>query len=771
MRRLALRPLVVALASLALGGCVVRGHPGDGAGSEAPAPNPGGGDPGGGDPGAVDAGPDHPGTQTGAQLYASLCASCHGDAGAGTPSAPALNRWTAPRDALVSTIQARMPQGDPQACTGDCASLVADFILDELQAATPSSCASVDLTAADALPPQALRLLTRDEYRRSVKDLLGLTETPCAATTDCRVESESCVEGACRADACDVVTFLYNPPGSGAVNTTVHVAGDFNGWAPHAADGVALAWSDALGLWWGKAQLPSGAHAYKLVLDDATWIADPRAQRSVSDGFGGQNSVVDVACDAGSGAADGGDFAARIPPDSHPETFPFASHAASGLVTPTHVDEYLQASARAVAAAHFDTAASAPRPGDAASVRAFGRRAFRRPLTDDEVTRYAALPSTTAIAQAMLSSPAFLYRSEIGAPVAGAAGDGGVFHLDPYETATALSYLFWGTTPDDALLDAAAAGALDGADGVEAQARRLLADPRAQEIMGAFALQWLGADKVITVDKSPTLYPSFDAAVRADLARETELYFSHVMFEGTGRYDELLTGTRSYVTPRTAALYGLGAPAGGADAPALVDMPADRRGVLSQASVMAATAHSEQTSPIHRGLFVRRRLLCQDLGTPPPNAGSVPDVDPSATTRERFAQHTANPFCASCHGYIDPVGFGFEGYDPVGARRSTENGLPVDDSGDMNDVEGLGTDTHAPFHSMDELAAILAGSASSKRCFVRQVVRFAQGRDPSTSTGETCALDALDQSFAGGDLKQLFIDVVRAPSFVMRRAP
>lgn len=170
------------------------------------------------------------------------------------------------------------------------------------------------------------------------------------------------------------------------------------------------------------------------------------------------------------------------------------------------------------------------------------------------------------------------------------------------------------------------------------------------------------------------------------MIEETERFALHVIFDGSGRYDELLAADYTFANARLAALYGLDRPSGEAfERVAYAD--GRRAGLLGHASVLASTAHSDQTSPIRRGLFVRRRLLCQEFPPPPADAGGVPDVDPTASTRERFAQHTEERACASCHRYIDPVGFGLETFGPIGAWREDDGGHPIERGGDMNDVD------------------------------------------------------------------------------------
>jgi hypothetical protein len=201
-----------------------------------------------------------------------------------------------------------------------------------------------------------------------------------------------------------------------------------------------------------------------------------------------------------------------------------------------------------------------------------------------------------------------------------------------------------------------------------------------------------------------------------------------------------------------------------------MQLPPERRaGLLGQGSVLTSTAHSDQSSPIRRGLFVRERLLCQELGAPPANAGGVPEVDPNATTRERFQQHSSDPFCRSCHQYIDEVGFGMERFDAIGRYRTTENGQPIPPDGNMNDVEGLGTGTKGLYDALPELASIVAGSEAFHRCFTRQAYRFAHGA--LEKDADLCPLEDLHTQFAasGYDVRELLVSIARSPGFAARR--
>ena len=428
-----------------------------------------------------------------------------------------------------------------------------------------------------------------------------------------------------------------------------------------------------------------------------------------------------------------------LPPESRPDGFAYADHAASAQVTSVHLEAFLEAAA--------DIAAGVEDCSDACAegfVRDVGRRAFRRPLEEAEVARYTQLGARGA-AEAILASPHFLYRTE-SAP-----------RLTGPETATALAYFLWGTGPDDALLSAPLGTPAE----VETAARRMLDDPRARETIGTFALQWLGVESLPTL----TRQRPFDEGLRRAMLAETAGFVTHVVFDGSHRLADLLAADHTRLhDPALARHYGLEV---GEPAPYAHQR---RAGLLGHGSVLATYAHSDQSSPIRRGLFVRRRLLCQDLPPPPANAGGVPEVDPNATTRERFRQHTDDPFCSSCHRYIDPVGFGFERFDELGQWRSEENGQPIEADGDMVDVEGLGTETSAPYDTLPELAAILADSDAARDCFVRQVFRAALGR--FETDGDACAIEALSAVLAEtDDIRELLVAVAASRPFVHRSAP
>ncbi len=706
----------------------------------------------------------------GKALYESLCASCHGTLGQGGLG-PKLNPWTKGAESLVDVIDSRMPPSDPSLCDDACPEDIAAYILSW---SDPSS---------STLPPQRLRLLSRREYNSTVRDLLFPSAGPtsvtpggaCQSDADCDVAHESCTGGVCVQDPCGLHTFVFSTT---QTYSSVFVAGSFNSWSAGDA-GYKMTHAPSKGLYYLKHTFSTGNYTYKFVADN-TWLADPQNPTTVDDGFGGKNSVLDVGtCPSGGPTAPSSwNPSKSFPIETRPSSYPFDNNASAGLVTANHVDQYMVA-AEELSTLFFQTIkthlACYP-PSDPAScakdfAEGFGKRAFRRPLTAVEAQRYTALVLAqkdfdTGLRvgfQAMLSSPNFLYKFEIGEP-----SPAGGNTLTPYEVASELSYLFWGTMPDQALFDAAASGALATQAGIDAEAKRLFDDPRARANVEAFALAWLGVEGLGVADKSSDVYPGFDAAARRAMLDETRRFVSDIVFDGSGRYEDLLLSKTTFVNAGLASLYGISGVSG--DALQKVEVPADRQaGLLAQGSVLALYAKPDESSPVARGAFLRRRLLCQELPPPPAKVPPLPPVDPNASTRDRLNQHTANPACHNCHQYIDPVGFGFERFDGIGRMRATDGGKPIDASGDMLDVEEMGKGVHAPFDGLPALAGLLANSKRAEDCFATQIQRFASGalESPEDVASLTTIQSAMRDQ--GGSVKAAFLAVTKTPGFLRRR--
>jgi hypothetical protein len=410
-------------------------------------------------------------------------------------------------------------------------------------------------------------------------------------------------------------------------------------------------------------------------------------------------------------------------------------------------------------------------------------RAYRRPLTGDERTSVvnlyvvgseAAAGLDTAVTveagvrlalEGALQAPQFLYRVEAPPP-----DDGQLVPLDGYEIATRLSYLFWQTMPDAALLAAASRGDLDTVEGVRREAERLLEDDRARATYRAFTLEWLALDGSPLVVKDPGRFPDFDTELADAALMETALVGEHAFL--TGRIDTLLHGRLSFQDPALRALYGsveAGDPLpDGFDLPtgfAPVRVDANRGGVATHASVLMTRSRSADTAPVQRGAFFLRSLLCVDLPDPPPSVAAEPLMpDPSASTREQHARHSADPACAGCHQQIDPVGFAFESFDAIGRYRDhDEQGRPIDTSGAVT-LDGA---SPLAFADLAQLSDDLAREGWFDRCAVRHLARFAWGRRETAA--ERCFLDGLARRLSEGqDPRETLIELATSPLFRSR---
>ena len=655
-------------------------------------------------------------------------------------------------------------------------------------AGTDSDSGLTDASTCDHAnaPPRALRLLTRREYAHTIDDLFswldGDDPASCSTHTDCSVAFESCLSGSCRPDPCDVLSVAVGPDIASSSQSVV-IAGAFNDWASTVEQGGApLSWSAEHNLHWAKLALPEGEWPYKLVIDGSVWITDPGNPELIDDGSGNVNSLAILDC-SDPGTSDGAfapdvDPVSDFPAESRPSHHPFDNAVSEGLVTTPRADALLSAAdtlaGQIADAAHLlpcDTGASAY-DNEAcwlSFIDELALRTWRRPLASAERERlfsYLASESDTEagvhfMTQVLLSSPHFLYRTELGE-----LQPDGRYRLTAWETASLLSYTLWGTAPDTELLDAAARGLLDTSEGIAAQAGRLLSDPRAGTRFGVFATAWLGVDAVPTMSRNPDLYPGYTTELGQAMVDEVAERAATIALEGDGGLRALLTGRDTLVTPELAEIYGIEAPGAGW-APATV--PAERPGVLGTPALLTATAHSDQTSPVRRGLFVRERILCQDLGTPPADAGGVPDVDPDASTRDRFDQHSNDPACSVCHQYIDPVGFGFEHFDSIGTWREMDGAHPVDATGELLGVEGIGQMDVSTFYGLDGLAPMLANSEAASTCFVEMSWRNALGQPPEQAP---CAVDELSERFdADRPIRDLLLTLVAADAFVHRSEP
>jgi hypothetical protein len=277
-------------------------------------------------------------------------------------------------------------------------------------------------------------------------------------------------------------------------------------------------------------------------------------------------------------------------------------------------------------------------------------------------------------------------------------------------------------------------------------------------------LQWLELDPLRDAEKDAALFPTFDT-VRPQMLEETRRFIDHVFWDPAATAGDLFTSTTSFQTKPLATLYGVTGPSGSTYQQVTLDS-SQRRGVLTLASVMATYAKLNETHPVIRGKLIRERVLCRQL-TPPPEGLEIipPDPDPTLTTRERYKEHSTNALCAGCHSLTDPIGFGFENYDPIGAYRTTENGKTIDSTGQLTGT----LDANGSFANGVELATRLGGSAEVKDCLATQWVRFGLGRRETAD--DACSLEQAQGLFtaSGHRLPELLLAVTQTDAFLYRK--
>ena len=402
-------------------------------------------------------------------------------------------------------------------------------------------------------------------------------------------------------------------------------------------------------------------------------------------------------------------------------------------------------------------------------IEEFGLRAYRRPLTATDIARYTELYASgedfnagiRLVIQSMLQSPHFLYFVEgMDAP----EGDRAV-EVGPYALATRLSYFLWDTTPDDALLAAAASGELDTPEGARAQAERLLADPRAADAIGNFVVQLLEVQSAAQLDKDPDFFPAYDVELGEEMQQDLARFTDYVVREGDGRLDTLLTGSFTFADGPLLDVLGVQPPPGYVPGDPIALPPQERAGWLTHPAVLAVHAHANQTSPVGRGALVRENVLCQPLPPPPPDVDDTPpEVDPNATLREQLAQHRDSPSCSGCHDSIDGIGLGFEAYDGIGRFRTEEAGQPVDASGSL-----IGTgDNDGEFETAVELVDMLADNDRVRSCMTTQWLRFALARD--VGEADACSVERATEVFADSDynVRELILAIISSDAFRFR---
>jgi hypothetical protein len=414
--------------------------------------------------------------------------------------------------------------------------------------------------------------------------------------------------------------------------------------------------------------------------------------------------------------------------------------------------------AAAARAAEFDRAYFA--------LQAFADRAYRRPVTHAEMTRLMRFvddavnhgDSTDAglktALKAVLVSPHFLFKIEDD------LGQGR--RLTDFELATRLSYFLWSSMPDEDLFRLAAVGKLSDARTLAAQVRRMLNDQKSRALGENFASQWLQTRALTEATRDPARFPSFDADLVAAMRTETELLFDHVVREDRA-VTELLTADYTFANERLARHYGIAGVVGN-DFRQVSLTGTGRRGVLTHGSVLTVTSGPARTSPVKRGKWVLENLLGTPVATPPPGVDTLKKNRDgnAANIREQFEQHRSRSECASCHVPLDPLGFGLEEFDSVGARRDNDGGIPINSSGTLPDGRR--------FRGASELVTALADRPDDfARCLTRKLLTYGLGR--SLVAADRAAIERIVRHAAknGYRTSSLIIALVRNDLFQMRR--
>ena len=408
-----------------------------------------------------------------------------------------------------------------------------------------------------------------------------------------------------------------------------------------------------------------------------------------------------------------------------------------------------------------------------AFIEGFGLKAFRRPLTPTEAKEYKALYDTAPgayadvsdpfksgvrlLLEAFLQAPDFLYRVETST-----VQQGKLIPLGSFEVASRLSYSLWNSMPDATLLQTAA-GVLD-ANTVAAEARRLLADPRARASLRTFGTELFDQQRFSSINPSSKGFPNAPAGLAGLATEENNRFLERSLFEKPGSFADLMTTPETVLNADLAKLYGLSGTFTSDWAPAILNS-AERSGILTQIGFLAARATSENPDPIHRGLFIANRLLCQNIAAPPIAIPPLPAAG-AKTNRENVSDHTEVPgsACASCHAaIINPLGFPFESYDAVGAFRTQDNGVPVDTTA----MAKLGAQTLAVKNAI-ELAQGLALSPEAHACFGAHLLEFMLGR--ASAPLDQALTEHLRESSLNNKaaVKELMVQLTQSPTFLAR---
>jgi hypothetical protein len=406
--------------------------------------------------------------------------------------------------------------------------------------------------------------------------------------------------------------------------------------------------------------------------------------------------------------------------------------------------------------------------GDPATfITTFGRRAYRRPLEPLEQQRYEALFASAAtlytggdafangvelVIRAMLQSPHFVYRTELGTNEAPLSG---------YEAASKLSFLLRDTMPDDALFDAAERGELSTIDGVLTQARAMIDAPAAQSVVARYHNELFGLFRYEGIEKDRTAFPNYQPTMNQAFMDADRMFFDAIFRDGQG-LREILLSTKAFVNSAIAPLYDVTASGSGMTE---VTLGPDRPGFFTRASFLAYNANLSDPDPIHRGVDMMHRLLCINMVPPPGEIPPLPAAMPGQTNRERVTAHTGSGECAGCHAVsINPLGFALENFDALGQTRTMDAGKLVN-TADSYDLASTGI---VSFAGAPELMAILAESPDAHACYSRRLGEYALGRDMNETDRQLLNDMLATSTGTAGSIKNMLLAAIRSPRFSTR---
>jgi hypothetical protein len=462
----------------------------------------------------------------------------------------------------------------------------------------------------------------------------------------------------------------------------------------------------------------------------------------------------------------------------------FGNDAALLSVSPAHAEKWgtvaagvaARATATPEALGKLAACAGGATPDDACAREVITNvvsRAYHRDLQPTEVDAFLALSKTAqgagtwasgiaGVIEAALQGPEFLYRVEHGVP---APDQPALRKPTPDETAARLSFLFWGTIPDETLRTAAKSGQLSTPEQIKAQAERLVNDPRAKSVVAFFFDNLLPISGLTNLQRDATRFPIYSVDFAAALRQETQTFLEHEIFDAdaSGTWTGALTAPHTYVNEQLAGFYGIPGVTGPEFRKVTWPDPNKRMGLLTQAGVMTGTIVTNESNPVLRGSFIINKMMCMNIRLPENPAVAamvkVPENTAGTTARQRFTKHSTDPVCAACHRLIDPVGFPFENYDPIGQWRDTEEGQPIDASGQ---APGATEVVNGPV----AVAKQIAESAEAQKCFAQHWLEFGYGK--THDSDDECVKAELDAAFtaSGGNVKQLLVALTQTDSFL-----